>query len=118
MHRIVIAAMIAALIALGGLALAQDKKEGPKLRGQLPPNWAKLGLTDVQKQQVYKVQSEYQTQIEALQAQIKDLQSKEKAELDKVLTADQKKRLREILDEKVPGAGGATKPEDKKPGNN
>jgi peptidoglycan hydrolase CwlO-like protein len=113
MNRVIVAAVIAAVIGLGGLALAQDKKETTRARGQLPPNWAKLGLTDAQKQQVYKIETDFRAQIEALQAQIKDLQAKEKAELDKVLTADQKKRLREILDEKVPGATGTTKPPDK-----
>jgi Spy/CpxP family protein refolding chaperone len=116
MYRFVLAAMIAAVIGLSGFALAQEKKEASRVRGTLPPNWAKLGLTDAQKQQAYKVEQDYRTQIEALQAQIKDLQAKERAELDKILTAEQKKRLRELLDEKVPGAGGgtSTKTEDKK----
>ncbi len=117
MHRVIFAAAMAAVIALSGLSVAQEKKEAGRARGSLPQNWSKLGLTDAQKQQVYKIEQDYRTQIEALQAQIKDLQGKEKAELDKVLTADQKKRLREILEEKVPGAGGGAPPaktEDKK----
>ena len=113
MHRTALAAVIAAVIALGGLVVAQEKKDAPRARGQLPQNWAKLGLTDVQKQQVYKIETDYRQQIEDLQAKIKDLQAKEKGELDKVLTADQKKRLRELLLEKVPGAGGTDKPPDK-----
>jgi hypothetical protein len=115
MTRAAFVAVIAAAIAVGGYVVAQDiKKDAPaRVRGQLPPNWSKLGLTDTQRQDVYKIQSQFDAQVEALQAQIKELRAKEKGELDKVLTADQKKRLREILDEKVPGAGGTTKPPDK-----
>jgi hypothetical protein len=34
---------------------AKEKEPSTKMRGQLPPNWGKLGLTDEQKQKVYRV---------------------------------------------------------------
>jgi hypothetical protein len=107
MRQLGLAAVIAAAIAVGGYVVAQEiKKEGPaaRARGQLPQHWSRLGLTDTQKQDAYKIQNQYDAQVQELEAQIKALRAKELAELGKLLTADQKKRLREILDEKVPGA--------------
>ena len=91
-----------ALLTAGG-SLGQDKKTGDdkkeppaKLKGQLPPNWKKLGLTEDQVQKVYKVQADYDSKVEALQEQIKKLRQEEKGDLIKVLTDAQKSRLKEI----------------------
>src|SRR3981081_2646724 len=103
-----------ALIALlvGGLSLAQDKKDTPpaKTKGSLPANWKKLGLTDEQTQKVYKVRADYGDQINTLKQKITQLQSEEKAELLKLLTDAQKARLKEIATADID-----KKPEDKKP---
>jgi Spy/CpxP family protein refolding chaperone len=79
-----------------------DKAPDARMRDQLPQNWNKLGLSDKQKQEVYKVQNEYRTKIDALKKQIEDLTATEKKEMEKVLTPAQKERLREILTGKVP----------------
>jgi hypothetical protein len=100
-------ALVAALL-LGGGSVGQDKKtddkkEPPvKLKGQLPPNWKKLGLTEAQVQKVYKVQADYDAKVNALQEKIKMLKAEEKTELLKVLTDAQKARLKEINE----GKGG------------
>jgi TolA-binding protein len=73
-----------------------------KVKGTLPPNWAKLGLTDKQKQEVYKIQSDYADKIADLETKIKDLKDKSKTDMEKVLTKEQKERLKEILTGKVP----------------
>ncbi|HEX4588513.1 MAG TPA: hypothetical protein VH120_01195 [Gemmataceae bacterium] len=73
-----------------------------KMRGQLPPNWGKLGLSDEQKQKVYSAQAKYRDKIDSLKKQIADLQDKEKKEMEDVLTAAQKTRLREIMSGKAP----------------
>ena len=73
-----------------------------KMRGQLPQNWGKLGLSDEQKQKVYAAQSKYRDKIDALKKQIAELTDKEKKEMEDVLTAAQKTRLREILSGKAP----------------
>jgi hypothetical protein len=101
-------AALMALALLGGHGLAQDaKKEATsKVRGQLPPNYAKLGLSAEQKQQIYKIQATYDQKMEELQSQLKKLKSDEKQEIDKVLTDAQRARLREIANEKLPGDGG------------
>lgn len=87
------------------------KKEDPKkVSGQLPMYWRMLGLTDDQVQKVYKVQAKYGDEIDTLEAKIKELKDKMVKERSEVLTADQKKRLEEILKEK---AGTGDKPKDK-----
>jgi hypothetical protein len=110
---IVAVALLAGLSASPAL-LGQDKKDDTpsKVKGVLPANWGKLGLTDEQKQKVYKVQADYNDKIGALEKQLKDLKATEKTEMEKVLTDAQKARLAEILKSKVPGA--ADKTEEKK----
>jgi hypothetical protein len=100
------------MLAFAGFVNGDDaKKDAPaKGKGQLPPNWAKLGLSDDQKQKVYAVQSEFGPQIIKLQKEIQDLRKKQSDELAKILTDAQKTRLKEILSEKVPGATDAKKP--------
>jgi Spy/CpxP family protein refolding chaperone len=99
--------LVAAFMLSGGL-LGQDKTE-PKVKGVLPPNWGKLGLTDEQKQKVYKTEADYKGKIADLEKQIAELKGKEKEDLLKVLTDEQRKRLKDILAEKA----GATDKKDK-----
>ena len=76
---------------------AKEVKVEPKAKGQLPMNWKQLGLTDDQTQKVYKIQAKYGEDIDKLDLQIKELKAKITKERNEVLTADQKKRLEEIL---------------------
>jgi hypothetical protein len=88
--------VLSVALLLGGGLYGQDKTD-PKLKGTLPANWGKLGLTDVQKQKVYKIQADFKTKLADLEKQVKDLKEKEKADMLGVLTEEQKKRLREIV---------------------
>jgi hypothetical protein len=98
--------LVVAIALVGGACLhGQDKKDDTKVKGVLPAGWGKLGLTDDQKQKVYKVQKEYNDKIGPLQKQIDDLKAQEKGEMVKVLTDAQKTRLKELAESKVPGAG-------------
>src|SRR5581483_7887355 len=99
--RVIGAVCLVALLAATALQ-GQDSTTG-KVKGVLPANWGKLGLTDEQKQKVYKVQSEYRDKIAELEKQVKDLKEKERTEMEKVLTDEQKKRLKDILTGKAPG---------------
>jgi hypothetical protein len=100
-HVRILLGIIAIALVAGGTTLGQDKKDSKdppvKYKGQLPQNWSKLGLTDTQKQAVYKTQNDYNAKIDPLRAQIRKLQEEEKAELFKVLTDAQRSRLKEIL---------------------
>ncbi len=74
------------------------KEEPPlKYKGVLPPNWGKLGLTEAQRQEIYKIQAKYNKEIDALEAKIKELKAARAKEERAVLTPEQKKRLEEIL---------------------
>ena len=117
MFRASLLALFAALVVLSGGLVGQDpkkddkklddkkmdkkvdKKDDPptKFKGTLPPNWKKLGLTDAQAQEVYKVQSKYSEEIGKLEAKIKELKASREKDEKAVLTAEQKKRLEEIL---------------------
>lgn len=105
MFRVLLAGVIAAgLVASGGITAQDTKKEvkkddatTPKAKGFLPANYSKLGLTDVQKQQVYDVQAKYNTKIDEYDAKIRELKAARDKEVKAVLTPDQKKRLEEIL---------------------
>jgi|SRR5579883_2082309 len=101
-------AVFAAVLVLSTGVDGQDKKEEPKkqdtksdtptkAKGVLPKNWSKLGLTDVQVQEVYKIQNKYNKQIADLDAKIKELKAARDKEEKAVLTPEQKKRLEEIL---------------------
>jgi hypothetical protein len=85
--------MLVLVLALIGATYAQDT---PKVRGTLPANYAKIGLTDIQKQKVYKIRAEYKGKFDQLAKQIAKLKAEEKEALEKTLTAEQLKRLKEI----------------------
>jgi Spy/CpxP family protein refolding chaperone len=104
--RWILAPALALGVALAGYAQApkpaEPKKEEPKrLTGQLPTYWKMLGLTDKQVQEVYKIQGKYNAEIDTLEAKIKELKEKMGKERLEVLTAEQKKRLEEILKDKA-----------------
>lgn len=73
------------------------KKDEPKAKGFLPQNWGKIGLSDAQKQEIYKIQNKYNADIEKLEDQIRDLKAARDKEMKTVLTPEQKKRLEDIL---------------------
>jgi len=111
-NRLVLAVVTAFAFVACSVLFAQDTKVPARptkgARG-LPPNWGKLGLSDEQKQQVYTIQLEYRTKIDALQQQIREQQKKERSELNKVLTDAQKARLKEIITSKAAGDVGEDK---------
>jgi len=105
MSRLAPVALFAAMFVLsGGLVGQEPKKDDPKkddppvkAKGMLPNNWKKIGLTEDQVQTVYKIQNKYNDEIDKLEAKIKELKTTKDKELKAVLTADQKKKLEEIL---------------------
>ena len=104
-------ALLTGLLVLSGGSFGQDNKPkedpkkddkkkdepAPKVKGMLPPNWGKLGLSDAQVQEIYRIQNKYASEIDKLQAKIDDLKMNRTKDTKAVLTADQKKRLEEIL---------------------
>jgi TolA-binding protein len=76
---------------------SKEKEPAVKFKGSLPSRWGQIGLSEDQKQHVYKIQSQYRDEIDKLQAKIEELKSQQKKEMEKLLTEEQKKRLRELL---------------------
>jgi hypothetical protein len=104
MCRVCSLALFSALVVLSAGSFGQDKKDkadpkdpATKVKGVLPPNWKKIGLTDVQVQDIYKIQAKYRDEISKLKAKISELESAQHKEEKAILTPEQKKRLEEIL---------------------
>ncbi len=104
MSRIAMCLLFSALFVLSGGLVGQEpkkddaKKDDPpvKAKGVLPPNWKKIGLSDDQVQNIYKIQGKYNEEIDKLEAKIKELKGTKDKEMKAVLSADQKK-LEELL---------------------
>lgn len=103
MFRVAVCVLFGSMLVLsGGLVGQEPKKEDPKkdnvkVKGTLPQNWKKIGLTDDQVQKIYRIQNKYNEEIEKLEAKIAELKGTMDKERKAVLTADQKKRLQEVL---------------------
>jgi uncharacterized small protein (DUF1192 family) len=97
--RVVAAGILLASVALissdGAFSQEKEKKE-TKSKGQLPANWGKLGLTDEQKVNIYKVQGEFKEKIDKLREEIKMLEAERQRKMAAQLTDDQKKKLAEL----------------------
>ena len=85
------------LSGVGSRAADDPKQPTTKFRGQLYAKWRELGLTDEQKQRIYKIQSEYRAKIDELEKKVKELRREERSKAEEVLTAAQKARLKELL---------------------
>ena len=100
------AAAIAVALLAGGWLLGDDKKpddkDAPKVKGQLPRDFKKLGLSDKQIQDIYKIEATYHDQISTLQQKIDDLKKAEHDDVDNVLTDEQKAHLKEIRTADIP----------------
>ena len=103
---------LAVAVVAGGWLMGDDKKpDDPKLSGHLPAHFKKLGLSDKQIQDIYKIEATYKDKIDALQKQIDDLKKTEHADVENVLTDAQKTALKALLTgEPAPGGQGQAGP--------
>jgi Spy/CpxP family protein refolding chaperone len=127
-HRRLAGAVLVAFVACG-LVWAQDapkpgakptaiaaNQAAEKLTGRLPNNYAKVGVTDAQRQRIYALQAKYSAQIDALTQQLEELRQKRDAEVEGVLTPDQKEKLKALTDATATKKASRAKPEpEKKP---
>ena|SRR5207244_12851439 len=99
MLRLSMVALLGGLLVLSTGVIGQEKKDDQpvKAKGMLPQNWNKIGLSDDQKQAIYKIEGKYKSEIDKLDAQIKELKGKRDKEMKAVLTEDQKKKLADIV---------------------
>ncbi len=79
-----------------GAAAAKAKKMAA---GRLPNHFARLDLSDKQREQIYAVQAKFKAQIEDLESQLEMQKGKRDAEIEGVLTSDQRKKLKSLIEE-------------------
>ena len=94
-----VTALAVGLLA-GGFLMGDDKKPdepATKLKGKLPAHFKKLGLSDKQLQEIFKIEAGYADKIDALQKQLADMKKAEHNEVVNVLTDEQKAHLKELL---------------------
>jgi hypothetical protein len=91
---------VCVVLFLSGVA-GQDTKDTPKVRGQLPPGWKKIGLSDDQVQKVYRIQGQYRARISKLETELRELRTEERSAMFRVLTDDQKTKLRKLAEGKL-----------------
>ena len=80
------------------------KTAPPDVTHRVPSGYSKLGLTDQQKEKLYKIQAEYYPKIQGLEKQVDDLRDKRVKEFESVLTAPQKRLLAEAGQKKKAAA--------------
>lgn len=78
-----------------GKAGAETRKKAVDPSRRVPNYFGQLGLTEDQRESIYKVQAKNQPQIDALEKQLEDLRAQALKECEAVLTADQKRMLGE-----------------------
>lgn len=71
------------------------------IKGYLPPNWKKLGLSDVQRDKITAIAGQYSAQIDALEERIQELKAQKMRKQLEILTPDQKKALEDIYKRKA-----------------
>jgi hypothetical protein len=67
---------------------------------RVPPGYARLGLTDQQKDRLYRIQAEYYPKIQALQKQLDTLRDDRDARCEAVLSREQKQLLKQEIQQK------------------
>jgi hypothetical protein len=111
--RMVLPLFAVGFVLSGGFLMGEDKK-GEKepiiIRApQMPRYFKQLGLSDKQKKDIALIQTKYAAEIKKLNDEIAALREKSKADVENVLTAAQKARLREIR------GGGPSADKEEKP---
>jgi hypothetical protein len=95
-----VAPMIVAGMCCCGFLMGDDKKPAKEpiyITKQLPANYSKLGLSQKQKNDIYKIRGKCRAEIQELTQKIQELRDQEKADCENVLTAEQLARYRQIV---------------------
>lgn len=85
-------------------------KQRAKPKGRLPAYYNKV-IDGQQREKIYAIQQQYEPKITALKAELQALQDKADAEVDAVLTPEQREIIKKLADEakqKRKGAASAT----------
>lgn len=76
-----------------------EAKEKAPVKGRLPQYYSKVDVDDKQRETIYKIQADYDAQIDKLTAELAALKSKRDTEIRAVLTKDQQKKLDTAIEE-------------------
>jgi len=76
----------------------------PDVTHRVPSGYSKLGLTDQQKEKLYKIQAEYYPKIHDLETKADALRERREKEFESVLTAPQKRLLADAAKQKKAAA--------------
>jgi hypothetical protein len=90
-------AALAILAGIGQLLLGQEAKE-TKFRGRLPAHYGDI-VSEAQRVQIYAVQEKYARQIDELKDKLTLLEAQRDREIENVLSAEQKARLKKVVDQ-------------------
>lgn len=93
----------------------KEQKKRKKARGRLPNYYARVGISKEQRERIYSIQAQYNEKIEALEKQLAELKSKRDAEVEAVLTPEQKKKLASLREEAAKKRKSRKKKSSKKP---
>jgi hypothetical protein len=77
---------------------AKAAKPRAKPRGRLPAYYGKV-VDGKQREKIYAIQQQYEPKISALKAELQAMQDKADAEIDAVLTAEQRDTIKKLADE-------------------
>src|SRR5262245_49199824 len=94
-----VCALVAALALLSthGVTGQDAKDKQPKLKDTLPQGWSRLGLTDAQKERVYKLNADHKEAVDKLKDEIAKLDAKLVKDRLGVLNAEQRQKLRDAV---------------------
>ena len=83
---------------LVGTSTSQDAKKDTKVKtSYMPAGWKTLGLTKEQTGEFAKIHNNYKSKITELQAKIEEFKVQERQEMVKLLTLDQKEKLKKLV---------------------
>jgi hypothetical protein len=115
--------VIGMFVGNGTFSIGQEAKAAKKAKGRLPPYFADI-VTDEQRNKIYEVQMKYAKERDALEAQLEELRSIEMGEIEGLLDAEQKEKLKKAREEaaakrkrkaNTDAAAAETKPTEEKP---
>jgi len=86
---------VSILTVSGDFSVCQEPKE--KAKGRLPAYYADI-VTDAQRQRIYEVQEKYSAKLAALKQEMETLEARRDKEVEDVLDAQQKAKLKKALE--------------------
>jgi uncharacterized protein HemX len=109
-HRIrALVLAVVAVVAVGSSIYAWAQQQAQPAqpnppRGRLPAYYGQV-VNQQQREQIYAIQAKYNARIAELQKQLADLRAQRDAEIEKVLTPEQLKRIQQLRAQAAEGSG-------------